>query len=189
MRRDWVSRCFFFVSAEVFLHKPLVWYWRNRRFSFQYIILIKLSVFHAQAAWLILCPERQSMQNALLCLQSEKTKNHRQAVIYPIVQDKMRGNTLFLISVSVIFRFLLSAYHLLFTARLCLKQLFIKDTAAFLLSLSIVIVCHASLSLLFTISLPDSRGPLFDVLFSFLGVVGSDWRSFLVWGGGWFAAP
>ena len=103
------------------------------------------------------------MQNALLCLQSEKTKNHRQVVIYPIVQDKRRVNTLSPVSVSVIFRFLLSAYHLLFTARLCLKQLFIKDTAAFLLSLSSVIVYHASLYLLFTLSLPDSRGPLVAV--------------------------
>ena len=111
------------------------------------------------------------MQNALLCLQSEKTKNHRQVVIYPIVQDKRRVNTLFPVSVSVIFRFLLSAYHRLFTARLCLKQLFIKDTAAFLLSLSSVIVYHASLSLVFTVSLPDSRRPLV-MLFSSVLVSG-----------------
>ena len=65
---------------------------------------------------------------------------------------------------SVIISFLLAAVHLLFTARLCLKQLFIKDTAAFLLSLSSVIVYHASLSLAFTVSLPDSRGPLVAVV-------------------------
>ena len=74
----------------------------------------------------------------------------------------------------MIISFLLSAVHRLLTAHLYLKQLFSKETAAFLLSLNSVIVFHASLSLLFTISLPDSRGPLFDVLFSFLGVVGSD---------------
>ena len=103
---------------------------------------------------LILCPERQSMQNALLCLQSEKTKNHRQAVIYPIVQDKRRVNTLFPVSVSVIFRFLLSAYHLLFTARLCLKQLFSSDTAT-LYCLYTPCLAYSCLLLQFTLcSLP-----------------------------------
>ena len=75
----------------------------------------------------------------------------------------------------MIISFLLSAIHLLLTAHLYLKQLFSKDTAAFLLSPSIVIVCHASLSLLFTHSLPDSRGPLVAVFY----LVFSGWVGFL----------
>ena len=63
----------------------------------------------------------------------------------------------------MIISFLLSAIHLLLTTHLYLKQLFSKETAAFLLSLSSVIVYHASLYLLFTLSLPDSRGPLVTV--------------------------
>ena len=75
----------------------------------------------------------------------------------------------------MILTFLLSASWVVFTARLYLKRLFLKDTAAFLLSLSIVIVFHASLSLLFTLSLPDSRGPLIAVFYLvFSGWVGSD---------------
>ena len=75
----------------------------------------------------------------------------------------------------MIISFLLSAIHPLLTARLYLKQLFSKETAAFLLSLNIVIVFHASLSLLFTIFLPDSRGSLVAVFYLvFSGWVGSD---------------
>ena len=74
----------------------------------------------------------------------------------------------------MIISFLLSAIHLLLTAHLYLKQLFSKDTAAFLLSLSSVIVYYASLSLLFTIFLPDSRGPLVAVFY----LVFSGWLGF-----------
>ena len=61
------------------------------------------------------------------------------------------------LSLSIIFAFLLPASRSLFSAHLYLKQLFSKETAAFLLSLSSVIVYHALLSLPFINSLLDSR--------------------------------
>ena len=77
----------------------------------------------------------------------------------------------------MIISFLLSAVHRLLTARLYLKRLFLNETAAFLLSLSSVIVFHASLSLLFTLSLPDSRGPLVAVFYLVFSGWGGFWQA------------
>ena len=64
--------------------------------------------------------------------RSERTKNHRGVEIYYRVGDKRLAVALFCIGVSVIFRFLLCASWVLFTAHLYLKALSTKLTATFL---------------------------------------------------------
>ena len=111
-------------------------------------------------------PGDKSMQKRPLYRKAERRNNHRFSFYLSLIRRLFQSfSKLKTRASSVIISFLLSAVHRLLTAHLYLKQPFSNETAAFLLSLNIVIVFHASLSLLFTTSLPDSRGPLIAVFY------------------------
>ena len=86
---------------------------------------------------LLLSRATKVSKNALECLRSERTKNHRIVVIYHQVGDKRGVTTLFAVIPSVIFRFLLCASWVLFSAHLYLKQLSTELTATLSLSHSL----------------------------------------------------
>ena len=95
-------------------------------------------------------------KSALFPYRSERTKNHRGVEIYPLVWDKRGVTALFSVMLSVIFRFLLSASWEVFSHISASRQL----SGVFPLLSSFtgsLLVCHASLSQAFTISLPDIR--------------------------------
>ena len=126
---------------------------------------------------LILCPERQSMQNALLPRRSERSHNHRfsfyvEIFSLPFLLTFAVGVSL---SLSVIIPFLLYSVRVVFTARLCLKLLPSLLTATFLLSKKLT---QLSLTLRCLLPLP-SPSPTFDsrwcVCFTWLG-----WGKFAV---------
>ena len=95
--------------------------------------------------------EHKSNQKCPLPLRAERTKNHRIVVIYPQVRDKRGVTTLFAVTPSVIFRFLLSASRGFFSAHLYLKLPSTKLTATLYLSHSL----FSSSSLRVPYSLPS----------------------------------
>ena len=115
-----------------------------------------------EARGLLLCPERQSKQNALLCHRSERSHNHRQS------QYQLIFSLPFLLTfaecsgryLSVIIPFLLSASRVVFSPIPALRKVLLKLRRSFLLSHSHSLVFHASLSYIFTVFYSDIRWSL-----------------------------
>ena len=77
-------------------------YMRVNQLTSLWFALYKIfSPVSARGAGLLLCPERQSKQNALMCQRSERSHNHRQSLY------KMIFILLFLLTLAVVFSFML----------------------------------------------------------------------------------
>ena len=141
---------------------------------------MKLLVSPARAARLLLCPERQEplSQNLRFCqLPFQESQDAKRSFFLTVRKHRKSPPELSSISqcgslsrsllrpynhcLSVIFRFLLSAFHRLSTRVLCLRVAFSKDAAAFYCFNRSLLVCTPLRgTLLFTHSLPDIRRPL-----------------------------
>ena len=104
----------------------------------------------------ILCPERQSMQNALLCQKSESTHNHRQSVykLIFILLFLLTFSAIFRRCLSAIMRFLPSASWVVFSAHLCFQDNFLKTSP---LVSAFTKRRQSSATLRYPVSLPTKR--------------------------------
>ena len=97
---------------------------------------LDFQLFPLMARGHLLCPERQSKQNALMCHRSERSHNHRQSqyqLIY-ILPFLLAFNAIFGRCLSVIVPFLLSASRGLFSLISALRSAYTKFRRSSLLS-------------------------------------------------------
>ena len=140
---------------------------------------LDFQLFPLMARGHLLCPERQSKQNALMCHRSERSHNHRQSqyqLIY-ILPFLLAFNAIFGRCLSVIIPFLLSASRGLFSLISALRSAYTKFRRSSLLSHRHSIVFHASLSLpLYHLLFRHSLVAVMCFSLVVTGLVCSDWR-------------